>query len=333
MQRLWILTALLCANASFAQPVELRFAAPSPPVSPITTGLADWAKQVEGASAGTLAIRVVPGPALANFENVYDRVLKGIADIGFGTSNEIGGQFRKTLVAGLPFETENVRETAVALWRTMERGLIADEYVDVKPLAIFSFPHNIIHTRNVRVRSLADLKGLKLRVGGKIDGDVLSALGGAPIALPPTETYQAINSGLVEGTVMGWTGIATFKLQEVTRHHFNAQLTLAPAFVVMNKRSYEKLPPQAKAALDKLSGEALSRRMAGIVAGIDDRAIGIVKSMQNHNIDIPAPEEAARWRKQLEAISVAWVKDTPNGAAVLSGFREEIKKVRAEGVK
>ena len=43
-------------------------------------------------------------------------MLKGVADIGFGTSGTVGGQFRKTEVSTLPFETDNVRENAVALW-------------------------------------------------------------------------------------------------------------------------------------------------------------------------------------------------------------------------
>src|SRR5437868_10177546 len=103
---LCILAALVTPAALAQQSVELRFASPAPPPSPMNTaGFAEWIKDVTAASGGTVSFRLMSGPTLASFDNVYDRVLKGVADIGFGTANETGAQFRKTQVATLPFET------------------------------------------------------------------------------------------------------------------------------------------------------------------------------------------------------------------------------------
>src|SRR6185503_19563042 len=102
MKRLLAAIAFAAALPALAQqpavqPTELRFASPAPPVSLVTQGFAAWAKEVEAASGGTISVRVMAGPSLATFENVYDRVLKGVADLGWGTSNDVGGQFKKTL--------------------------------------------------------------------------------------------------------------------------------------------------------------------------------------------------------------------------------------------
>src|SRR5262245_15367371 len=110
-----ILLAALAAlsTCAAAQPVELRFAFPAPPTSYLYTAIfAPWAKEIEAASNGTVTVRIIPGTTLATFDNVYDRVLKGVADAAFGLTAPIGGQFSKTSVAGLPFTFESPRESA-----------------------------------------------------------------------------------------------------------------------------------------------------------------------------------------------------------------------------
>ena len=145
------------APACIAQSVELRLAAPAAPQSPIVTrGIAEWAKQITADSGNAVTFRIMAGPTLATFENVYDRVLKGVADVGFGTGSTVAGQFRRSEVATLPFEAEGPVEVAVTLWRSTQRGLIADDYSSIKPLALFSFPVNILHTRTAQIHGMAD---------------------------------------------------------------------------------------------------------------------------------------------------------------------------------
>src|SRR4051812_12135138 len=215
MKRSWIAALAAFSTSAIAQtqPIELRFAFPAPPTSFFNTqSFTPWAKDVEAASNGTLTIRIVPGLVLATQENVYDRVLKGIADIGFGIQGAVPGQFDRTSVVGLPFEFESPKDSAPAMWRLHQSGLIAEDYKDVKPLALFTFGHSAIHTSKVRVRSLADLKGLKLRAGSRMQSDIVAALGAAPVTLTPPDVFQSISSGLIDGTAIQWTAVLTFKL-------------------------------------------------------------------------------------------------------------------------
>ena len=323
------LGALATAPAG-AQPVELRFASPAPPQSPINSrGIAEWVKDVTAASGNTISIRVMAGPALASFENVYDRVLKGVADIGFGTGSTVAGQFRRSEVATLPFESEGPIEVAVTLWRATERGLVAEDYAAIKPLALFSFPPSLLHTRSKPIKILTDLKGMKIGGAGRMNGDIAASLGAAPITLAPPEVYQSLSSGLIDGVMIAWTAVDSFKLHEVTKHHFNVPLSSSTAYIIINKRSYERLPPQARAAIDKYSGETFSRRMGNVVETLDNVAKYQVRNLAGHSFEEASPEERARWRKQLDTISAAWVKATPNGAAILAGYREEVKKFRS----
>jgi lysylphosphatidylglycerol synthetase-like protein (DUF2156 family) len=62
---------------------------------------------------------------------------------------------------------------------------------------------------------------------------------------------------------------------------------------------------------------------------MDDFAQANVAKQPGQVIETIPKDEQARWQKQLQALSDNWVKATPNGAAVLAGFREEIRKARA----
>lgn len=88
-------------------------------------------------------------------------------------------------------------------------------------------------------------------------------------------------------------------------------------------------PPQSRAAIDKHSGEAFSRRMGNIVESLGNAAKYSVRNLPGHTFDEPSAAELVLWQKQLDPVSAAWVKSTPNGATILSGYREEVKKFRS----
>jgi hypothetical protein len=54
-----------------------------------------------------------------------------------------------------------------------------------------------------------------------------------------------------------------------------------------------------------------------------------IKDMADQSVHGLQPAEAAKWRERLKPIVEDWVRTTPNGAAILAAYRDEIKKVRA----
>ena len=331
MKKFWIaaLAAFSTSAIAQAQPIELRFAFPAPPTSFFNTqAFTPWAKDVEAASNGTLTIRIVPGLVLATQENVYDRVLKGVADIGFGLQGAVAGQFVRSSVVTLPFEFDSPRDSAPAMWQLHQSGVIAEDYKEVKPLALFTFGHSAIHTTRARVKSLADLKGLKLRAGSRLQSDIVAALGAAPVTMTPPDVFQSLSSGVIDGTAIQWTAVLTFKLNEVAKNHFVMPLESDAGMLFMNKASYDRLPPVAKAAIDRYSGEVLSRKTGAVVAEFDEGAQERFRKDPTQNFETVGAEERARWQKQLQGITDGWVKSTPNGAAILGAWRTELKKVR-----
>ena len=326
------LAALAAAStpASAADPIVLRFAYPAPPQGPANLwGFTPWAQEILAASGGTVEVKIFPGGSIADFNKVYDRVLNGVADIGYGIFGPVSTDFPKSMVASLPFEASNVEEAALALWRIYEKGVIADEYGRVKLLALFNFSDNGLHTRKP-IKTMADMQGMKFSVGTRALGEIMERLGATPVQLPPSEYYSSNQRGLIDGSATSWPAIAPFKLHEVTNFHLDLALGQGPAFTMMNKESYAKLPEAGRRAIDSLSGEGFTRRMAAASQRMDTEGRAAVAAMPNQSISRLDPAEERRWAERVGPVTEGWVKATPNGAAVLAAYRAEVIRARAE---
>jgi TRAP-type C4-dicarboxylate transport system substrate-binding protein len=308
-----------------AEPIVLKLNSPAPPRSYLHGGVFEpWAKAVEKDSGGTLKIQLFYGGTLGNFNVNYDRVVDGVADIGFILTAMAGGKLKQEDVAALPFETKNSVEAAVALWKVYEKGVTAAEFDQVKPLGIWVFPSAALHTKEP-VKTLEDVKGKKLVASNLIAAKISTALGATPVTLGPQEAYQAISRGTADGSLMPFTGMAVFKINEVTKYHLDEALGSDAALLFMNKKKYDSLPAQAKAAIDKNSYLPLSEKLGQTTTAEWQRTRNIVKD----RVTELTPTEEAKWKEALAPIAKEWAANTPNGDKVLAAFRAEVAAYRA----
>ncbi len=92
-------------------------------------------------------------------------------------------------------------------------------------------------------------------------GDVICAGGGTPAPTHIMETYAAISKGVIDGVFTPYETLRTFKFAEVAKYVTNTAFfgPSYPFYVVMNKKSYQKLPPDLKEIFDTLTGEYKER--------------------------------------------------------------------------
>jgi TRAP-type C4-dicarboxylate transport system substrate-binding protein len=320
-----VLATIAAAAPVAAQPVVLKLNSPAPPRSYLHPNVFDpWLEAVEKDSGGTLKIEKFYGGTLGNFAVTYDRVLDGVADIGWTLSALTGGRFKQQDVAALPFETRDANESAAALQGIFDKGVTAKEFAQVKLLGFWAFPNAALHTKEP-IRSMDDLKGRKLTVSNAISARMAVLLGATPITMRPDEVYQAVSRGVADGAMMPFTGMATFKIQEVAKLHLDIALGADTAIVFMNKQRYDSLPPQAKAAIDKHAGIVLSRRAGRGTQEEWERARDIVKA----NVSTVTPEQEKQWKAALDPVVKEWAQSTPDGARVLEAFRAEVAAMRS----
>lgn len=104
------------------------------------------------------------------------------------------------------------------------------------------------------VKSLKDLKGMELRVAGT-SSEVLKRLGGVPVAMPQSETPEAIQKGVVKGMISSLEILQDFKFAAYTPYATIANLPVVSFAVVMNKAKWDSLPADVKKVIDDLSRE------------------------------------------------------------------------------
>jgi TRAP-type C4-dicarboxylate transport system substrate-binding protein len=309
-----------------AEPVVLKLNSAAPPRAyPNTDIFQPWADAVTEASGGTLKVQTFFGGTLAIFPVTYDRVIDGVADIGFILTQFAAGKLKQQEVAGLPFESKSAIEATHALWKIFEKGVTAKEFSDVKVLALWSFNNTALHSKD-RINTLDDIKGMKIIASNATAARMVSALGGTPVTFRVDESYQAISRGTAEGVIMSFTGMAVFKINEVTKHHLDTELGSDVGVLFMNKQRYDALPPQAKAAIDKFSYLALSEKAGNRV----DVEWVKTRDMVKDSVYTLPPDQARQWRKAVDPVAAEWAKNTPDGAKVLEAYRAEINAYRAQ---
>jgi TRAP-type transport system periplasmic protein len=309
---------------------QVRLIFPSQSLATSTFGqfFSAWAKRVTEASQGTGVVDLREGGTLANFGNVYDRVLDDVVQIGFGQQALIAGKFPLTEVVVLPFIVKDNTVGSVALWRLYKSGLLDNEYNQIVPIWMNLLGPSYLHF-NKAPASLDDLSGLKIRVTGKVNSQMVQRLGGAPVSLPAENMYDGLQRGAIDGLITSWSAFAPYHLAEVSSYHVLAPLGVAPAMFFMAKKKYKSLPPALRTALDANGGEAQSRtageawRQDGLTTQATLAASG------KHKVTELSPAQTAAWEARTEPLIKEWAASVPGGEKVLATYRQLYADIEA----
>lgn len=235
----------------------------------------------------------------------FKRVVNGISDVEFGLQGYTSTVFPRTLVMEIPLQWKSPTEATNAIWRIFDKH-IASEYSRVKLLAMWGTDVPVVMT-NKLVRHPDDLKGLKLRTPSANQAAIIKGLGAIPVAMPMTQTYGAIEKGVVDGAIVGISVVNSFKLAEVVKHFIvDLPLGYSPQFIAMNKGRYDGLSAQQRAIVDKTSGLGLSLQGAKSYEKSRERGIATVNKREGSSVTKLTPEQHAAWVKKLEGITSAW---------------------------
>ena len=328
--RLALIIAAACAlgatTAKADDPITLKFGFPNPPTAWIyAVGEANWAKDIATRTAGKLTVQGFPGGSVVNQRNVYDRVLNGVVDFGYGPFGEISDQMPRSEVTNLPFESPDMVYSAAALWSMYKSGVLDEDFKRVHIITTFCLPPSGLHM-NKSVTKLEDLKGEKLTSATRANGEVIERLGGTVVAVTNPEAYGALQRGMAQGIALSDAGVTTFKLQEVTKYHLALPLGCTTGGFFMNKESYAKLAPELRAAIDAASGDAMAKYMGEEAKRQDLLARKQIEATPGAVMLTLDAKELGRWHARLQPIAEEWARTRPDGEKVLAAFRAEIAK-------
>lgn len=317
------LAASLAAPGARADATRLIMTTISSPTSQVgQENYHGWADRVNAAGKGIVTIDVRDGFALANSTNFYDRLLSDVMQISFGSLNYLAGKFTLSQVMALPFVMDSAEEESVVFWRLYKTGLLDKEFDQIVPLYFYAFPQVALHLVKVPPAPLQTLDGLRIIVAGQIPSAMIAKLGGTPISIGLSDTYEALQRGTADGVSFPMAPLPDFKLDEVTHEHILAALGGGPGGVWMAKAKYLSLPPPVRKILDDNSGEAESRRVGATLDRFEATVRAKLAASKDHTIVTLSPEQAAAWKARVAPLVDAWAATDPAHAAVLAKVRE-----------
>jgi TRAP-type C4-dicarboxylate transport system substrate-binding protein len=324
-----LLSVLSQIAPASAQETKLLFADVVPPGSVIDAKVVQpWAQRVSEQGKGVLSVDVRSGPAIADFSNVYDRVLSDVVQIGWGIQAAVGGKFPLSNVVGLPLLTDNPTAASVAFWRLYQSGTLASEYDQVVPLMLVALPPSAFHFAKP-LKSLDNLAGEKLIVTSKVAGDALVALGGSPLSLPLTDMYPALQRGTADGTMIAWVAFNPWKLADVTTYQVDIAFGGAAGMIFMSKTKYDALSPAARKIIDANSGEAQSRDFGKAMGDEDKAQRAAVMALPKQIFVTLTPQQIAHWKEKVAPTIDKWTQDNKGADVVLARYKTEIANFSA----
>jgi TRAP-type C4-dicarboxylate transport system substrate-binding protein len=217
---LFAMLVAACARPAPEGVTELVYASPYSPSHPFSRADIRWMEFVEERSGGTLRIRPVWSGGLLSSEMSMEELRHGVADIGLVTPIYVrGGTHLIRMQSGFYSGVDSI-ESQVALFRCLERHTpqIAEELAGLKVLAVQGGLIPGIVTRDRPVRSLADLKGLRLRAPTELLR-VLERIGADPVNMPMGEVYSAMSKGVIDGVIAPPDTFAALHFAEIARHY------------------------------------------------------------------------------------------------------------------
>jgi len=152
---------------------------------------------------------------------------------------------------------------------------------------------------NKALRLPTDAKGLKFRIqSSKVLDSEIRALGGIPQIMAFSEVYQALQTGVVDGTENPPSNFYTQKMNEVQKYLTLTDHGVIEYAVIANKKFWDGLPPDIRAALESSMKDA-TKYANDIAKEENEKALAAVKATGKTEIITLTPEAKSAWKKAL----------------------------------
>ena len=324
----------LSATTMAQDTINLRFSSFVPPMHFMNKSVIEpWIQMIDERTQGKLKIKLYAGGALGKPQDQYDMAVRGVADITWGILAYTPGRFPLTTVMELPFMSPSAEIGSRMVQRLYDKGYLKDEFKDVKVLALGMPPTMDIHSNKKLVKTLDDLKGMKVRTPSPMMGKLISKWGGVPVAMPAPEVYLSLERGVIDAIFFDPLTLIGLRCNEVTKYHTEVGISTTVFFFVMSQETWNSLPPGVQKVLNELSGEWWTADYHGKIA--DKTIAGARKKLEKDGdtlYTLPA-EELKRWEASAASAFDEWVGEMEGKGLPGKKVLEETRRLKAELMK
>ena len=323
--------AFLCTGLAHGQTV-LTASSWVPPTHALSVAQKEWCDLLEKNTSGKMKCNILPR-AVSAPPGTYDAIKNGLADVSFTVHGYTPGRFVAVQMAEFPFLGNTSEPISVAFNKVASKyPHFAGEHAGVKVLAYFTHGPGIVFNTKKAVTQVADLGGLKFRVGGGMVNEISKNLGMNVTLKPATDSYELLSGGVMDGTLFPAESTESFRIDKIIKHAttFPGGLYNTSFIAMINQARYDKLSAEEKKAVDAVSGETYARIFGRNWDKVDRRGMALMQANQVQVVKADAKfvAEVKNKTSGLEAqwVSAAEAKGLKDAAKVLAEFRAEIAR-------
>jgi len=250
---------------------------------------------LEKATNGEVTVKIYYSQALGKAREHYEMALKGVSDISCLMAGYTPGRFPISELPSFAMSPSGV-VSATAMAKVVEAGYLDKEYGKTKIVSVAgTAPSHVLWRKGVRATTLQEFKGKKIRVPTTGAANLLKALGASPVAMPIPEVYTSMERGVIDGVLTMINVYDAFGISNVSNEITRFSMPAMSFSLVMNMRTWKKLPPEAQAVFEK------NREKYTVITGQTTDRLNEI-SIKKHNPTFFDPSEEVK-RIALETLS------------------------------
>jgi len=247
------------ATIANAQQVTLRSADIHPDGYPTVEAVIYMGKLVSERTNGRIGVKVFNNASLGSEKDTIEQTRFGVIDMNRVNTAPFNNLVPQTQVLGMPFLFRSVDH----MHKTID-GPIGDEILaafephGLVGLAFYDSGARSFYTTKKPIKSLADLKGQKIRVQqSDLWIAMMKAFGANATPMPFGEVYSSLETGVVDGAENNWPSYESSRHFEVAKNYTLTEHSLAPEALVISKVSWDKLSPEDQQILRQAAKESV----------------------------------------------------------------------------
>ncbi|MES2262531.1 MAG: TRAP transporter substrate-binding protein [Pseudomonadota bacterium] len=294
------LAAVASLNAYAQAPIVIKFSHVVATDTPKGQAAERFKQIAEKMTNGRVKVEVYPNSQLYKDKEEMEALQLGAVQMLAPSLAKFGPLGVKEFEA---FDLPYIFPTKTALYNVTEGPIGAGllKKLEAKGITGLAYWDNgfKVMSANKALHMPADFKGLKMRIqSSKVLDAQMRALGANPQVLAFSEVYQALQTGVVDGTENPPSNMYTQKMHEVQKHVTVSGHGYLGYAVIVNKKFWDGLPADIRSALDKAMKDATTFEKA-IAQRDNDLALEAIKKAGKTQIYTLSAKEQAEWRRVL----------------------------------
>ena len=324
-----VATCMLASGPAFADdPIVIKFSHVVTKETPKGKGAERFKELAEKATNGRVKVEVYPNSVLYKDKEELDALQLGAVQMLAPSLAKFGPLGVKEFEA---FDIPYIFPTRDVLHRVTEGpvGKMLMEKLEPKGIVGLAYWDNGFKdmTANKPLRHPDDFRGMKMRIqSSKVLDAQMRALGANPQVMAFSEVYQALQTGVVDGTENTPSNIYTQKMHEVQSDLTVSNHGYIGYAVIVNKKFWEGLPADIRTTLEGAMKDATKYTNA-IAEQENTQALDAIRKSGKTNVHVLTAAEKSEWRKALLPVRKEVEKRV--GKSVLAAVEKESAALEA----